>query len=127
MGYKGKLSGAQIDALPGAISDLEADMDRLTKTSQSLIIDSINVDAFIAAQPIVRRMAAEDWEKIVNGGRVVFSFNNMTMCDVVSRTVGSKTAVVAWLYMVTGTGTLELIKVTLDYATDTGIMQIRRA
>lgn len=127
MGYKGKLSGAQIDALPGAISDLEADMDRLAKASQSLIIDSINVDAFIAAQPIVRRLAAEDWDKIVNGVRVVFSFNNMTMCDVVSRTAASKTAVVAWLYMVTGKGTLELIKVTLDYATDTGIMQFRRA
>lgn len=127
MGYKGKLSGAQIDALPGAIGKLEANMGRLTKTSQSLIIDSINVDAFNAAQPIVRLLAAEDWEKIGNGGRVVFAFSNMTMCDVVSRTISSRVAVVAWLYMVTGKGALELVKVALDYAPDTGIMQFRRA
>lgn len=127
MGYKGKLSGAQIDALPGAISDLEEDMGRLTKTSQPLIIDDINVDAFNAGLPTVRRLAAEDWEKIVNGGRVVFAFSVMTICDVVSRTISSKTAVVAWLYMVTGREILELTKVKLDYATDTGIMQFRRA
>lgn len=126
MGYKGKLSGAQIDALPGAIRALEEDFGRLTRTPQSLIIDDINVDAFNAGQPIVRRLAAEDWDKIVNGGRVVFAFSVMTMCDVVSRTIASKTAVAAWLYMVTAKGALELTKVTLDYAVDTGIMQFRR-
>jgi hypothetical protein len=127
MGYKGKLSGAQIDALPGAISDLEADVARLITTSQPLIIDSIDDAAFNAGLNNARRIAAEDWDKIVNGGRVVFAFNNMAMCDVISRTITSKTAVVAWLYMVTANGTLELIKVKLDYATDRGIMQFRRA